>query len=990
MVALAYAIPSCNNTFRCLSFTAKPWLLQKLSLSSFRNLSLASSLYPTPTATESCNDDDGTDAKSVPANETKSAPTYFPKRGQTIELECESLAFKGKGVCRVAETGFVVMCDRALPGERFVGRVTRRKGTYAEVKKLKTLSPHWDYVDAPCVYASYCGGCKTQNLSYEAQLKAKEQQVRDLVVHVGKFSDDNVMKPIVPCAIQFHYRNKMEFSVSTKSWVPEEMLGVDNDYGNGPALGLHAPGFFDKVLDINKCLLQSEPANLVLMAVQECWRDPDLGLSAYNVHSHAGFLKHLILRTGSDVQTGMLELMVNFVTSSYKPDLLKPLVDKISSIPEVVSIVNNINTSVGSTSVGEEEHVLYGKSIITEVLRGLTFQISANSFFQTNTSQAEVLYKLIEDAAGLKGDGTEIVLDLFCGTGTIGLTLAKRVKHVYGYEVVPQAILDARKNAELNGITNATFVQGDLNKIDGSFGQNFPRPDIVISDPNRPGMHMKLIKFLLNLSAQRIIYVSCNPATCARDLDYLCHGVEEYNLKGRYKLISVEPVDMFPHTPHIESHDDVPGLRRERKNLQCPSFVRGMYLTISSEQSFIFASISIAKHSFNSVTTWLIAGRSTEFFCTQAMAASMALQSDWLTRHQLQYFLRQLLIPPPPLEPPTAASSVILRALGIEGLISTDSKVEGAPISIAKHSFNSFTTWLIAGLSTEFIITQAMAKSMALRTEFWLWMLSFSLGSTMLQMSPIQGLTLDQDTLACPLLFLTQVAELYPPGFLFMTRNTTPRTTTKHRSAPIDATIEMMKLFFFFAQEELSQRSGTQKNDNSSKIDKRRHYKIWSEVRFENESATFTINPLDDKFLIEYTILLISECLRELFDLEILQGIENGRKSETRSLLESKREITNKWFGGIDVGKFICKESLLFLGVIAACIAAVGNQKMLVEPSIAEVVEYLRTSSRDPEIVLYRAAEVSKLQHRYRRHTVNGNTMIIQLKYDDSMATSVG
>lgn len=550
MVALANAIPSYNNTFRCLTFTAKPWLLQRLSLSSHRNLSLASSLSPTPPATESCNDD-GIDANSVPTKETKGGQTYFPKSGQTIELECESLAFKGKGVCRVAETGFVVMCDRALPGERFVGRVTRRKGTYAEVKKVKTLAPHWDYVDAPCVYASYCGGCKTQNLSYEAQLKAKEQQVRDLVVHVGKFSEDNIMNPIVPCAIQFHYRNKMEFSFSSKKWVPEEILKVD-DTGNEPALGLHAPGFFDKVLDINKCLLQSEPANAVLMAVQECWRDPQLGLSPYNVHTHAGFLKHLILRTGSDVQTGTPELMVNFVTSSYKPELLKPLVDKVSSIPQVVSILNNINTSVGSTSIGEEEHVLYGKSTITEVLRGLMFQISANSFFQTNTSQAEVLYKLIEDAAGLRGDGTEIVLDLFCGTGTIGLTLAKRVKHVYGYEMVPQAILDAHRNAELNDIGNATFVQGDLNKIDESFGQNFPRPDIVISDPNRPGMHMKLIKFLLKLSAPRIIYVSCNPATCARDLDYLCHGVEEYNLKGRYRLRSVLPVDMFPHTPHIE------------------------------------------------------------------------------------------------------------------------------------------------------------------------------------------------------------------------------------------------------------------------------------------------------------------------------------------------------------------------------------------------------------------------------------------------------
>ncbi|CAK9174524.1 unnamed protein product [Ilex paraguariensis] len=464
-----------------------------------------------------------------PNNKINNKP-YFPKRGETLELICETLAFKGKGVCKVADTGFVVMCDRALPGERFLGRVTRRKDNYAEVKKLKTITPHLDYVEAPCEYALDCGGCKSQNLLYEAQIRAKEQQVRELVVHVGKFSDKHpefasIMKPIVPCDTQFYYRNKMEFSFGSKKWVPEELLQEEHVGTNDYALGLHAPGFFDKVLNVTKCLLQSEPANKVLAAVQDCWRDPQIGLSPYDVHSHAGFLKHLMLRTGRDVETGLPELMVNFVTSSNKPELLKPLVERIATIPEVVSVVNNVNTSVGNTSVGEEEYTLYGKSTITESLRGLTFQISANSFFQTNTHQAEILYKLVEDCANLKGDGSEVVLDLFCGTGTIGLTLARRVRHVYGFEVVVEAISDARRNAKLNGISNATFFQGDLNKIDESFGNKFPQPDIVIIDPNRPGMHMKLVKFLLKLKAARIVYVSCNPATCARDLDYLCHGV---------------------------------------------------------------------------------------------------------------------------------------------------------------------------------------------------------------------------------------------------------------------------------------------------------------------------------------------------------------------------------------------------------------------------------------------------------------------------------
>ncbi|OEL36715.1 putative RNA methyltransferase CT0009 [Dichanthelium oligosanthes] len=519
---------------------------------------------------------------------------YFPKRGETIELTCEALAFKGKGVCKVAGSTFVLLCDGALPGERLVARVRRlRRGAFAEAAKLKTLEPHHDAVEAPCPLAADCGGCKTQSLAYAAQIRHKHDQVRDLLVNFGKFDPrrmessepDAILKSIVPCDEIFRYRNKMEFSFGTKRWMQrewkekeEEVVKEETNEADGYALGLHAPGFFDKVLHVEKCFLQSEPADKVLAVVQETWMDPALGLTPYDVHKHVGFLKHLMIRTGRNVSTGTPEVMVNFVTSCYKPVLLMPLVDNITKIPEVVSVINNVNTSVGNTSVGEQEYTLYGKPNITEMLRGLTFQISANSFFQTNTKQADVLYKLIEDSAGLKGDGSEIVLDLFCGTGTIGLTLARRAKHVYGYEVVPEAIADARKNAKLNGINNATFVEGDLNKINESFGKEFPKPDIIISglhwfiycycsfahkfnylltadncfDPNRPGMHMKLIKWLLEVEAPRIVYVSCNPATCARDLDYLCHGVEEKDLRGCYELKSVIPVDMFPHTPHIE------------------------------------------------------------------------------------------------------------------------------------------------------------------------------------------------------------------------------------------------------------------------------------------------------------------------------------------------------------------------------------------------------------------------------------------------------
>ncbi|KAG0498150.1 hypothetical protein HPP92_002841 [Vanilla planifolia] len=530
--------------------TVRPWVRTP-----FRSTSSASfSVHCSPRPPLSTSDS----AESLSSPSPPSDCSFFPKRGQTLELVCESLAFKGKGVCKVSDSGFVVLCDRALPGERFLGRVTRRKGSYAEVTKLKTITPHRDLVKAPCAYASYCGGCKTQNLLYEAQLMAKQQQVNDLIIHVGRFSSkdykqDNIFKPIIPCELQFGYRNKMEFSFGTRSWVPRIVDDANlNLMENGYALGLHAPGSFDKIFHIDSCLLQSEAANKVIAVIQDCWKDPNLGLTPYDVQSHKGFLRHLMLRTGRDKKTGFSEVMVNFITSSYKPKMLEHLVRKISAIPEVVSIMNNVNTSIGNTTIGEEEYTLYGKSTISEVLRGLTFCISANSFFQTNSFQAEVLYKLIEEFCCLKGDQSEIVLDLFCGTGTIGLTLARRVRHVYGYEVVKEAVSDAQQNAALNGIHNATFVQGDLNKIDDKFGSNFPKPDIVISDPNRPGMHLKLIQYLLKLQASRVVYVSCNPATCARDLDYLCHGLPETNIKGCYKLRSVQPVDMFPHTPHIE------------------------------------------------------------------------------------------------------------------------------------------------------------------------------------------------------------------------------------------------------------------------------------------------------------------------------------------------------------------------------------------------------------------------------------------------------
>ncbi|GAQ90060.1 RNA methyltransferase family protein [Klebsormidium nitens] len=495
----------------------------------------------------------------------KTKPIH-PKQNSELELVCESLAYGGAAVCKVPETGFVLMVNGALPGERLLARVMRKKRSMAQAVKLRTLEPPPNLVEPPCQHATDCGGCKTQNWAYESQVAEKQKQVEELIIRVGRFPrGSGWMKPAVPCEQRFNYRNKMEFSFGNRIWTavapgkaPRTAPGTAKpppQRGTDFGLGLHAPGRFDKILPIDECWLQDAAANRVLRIVAEWARGSQAECPVYDSVTHDGFLRHLTIRKGSDTDTGAVRLMVNIQTAGSQPELLQPVVDRlVAEVPEVASVVNNVNDSPGCGSVGKQEHLLYGKPYIKERLRGLEFEISANSFFQTNTNQAEVLYGLVEDACGLSGEKSEVILDLFCGTGTIGLSMAHRAKHVYGYELVPEAVADAVRNAERNGIQNATFIQGDLNKLKEDFGRQFQTPDVVITDPNRPGMHPKLLRFLSECGARRIVYVSCNPSTQARDLDVLCHGEDNRGEGvGPYELVSVQPVDMFPHTSHIES-----------------------------------------------------------------------------------------------------------------------------------------------------------------------------------------------------------------------------------------------------------------------------------------------------------------------------------------------------------------------------------------------------------------------------------------------------
>ena len=459
--------------------------------------------------------------------------TITMKRGSELELDIESLAYGGMGLAR--KENFVIFVKYAIPGQRVLARIYKKRKGFAEAQVLKLLVESPNAVGVRCKHYWICS--KIQSLSYDEQIKEKSSQVEDAFHRLGGFTDfklDKVQKadPI------YHYRNKMEFTFSPNRWVLEsEPEGVDKSF----ALGLHIPGRFDKILDIHECHIQPEIGNRILSVARDvCLDNPEL--RPYDPRSHIGFLRFLMLRYG--VNTG--DLMVNVVTSYHDMDKLSPLTDKLlEEFPEITSLVNNVNTRKADVAFGEYETLLYGEPFIQEKMGDLTFEISANSFFQTNTTQGEVLYEEVEKALGLKGD--EIIYDLYCGTGTIGLYLSKNAKEIYGFEVIRSALDDAEKNADRNEISNVHFLKANLDTFfkSGQLPNRIPRPDVIIVDPPRAGMHQDMVNYLPRLKAKKIVYVSCNPTTQARDARILNeHG---------YQIRNATMVDMFPHTPHIET-----------------------------------------------------------------------------------------------------------------------------------------------------------------------------------------------------------------------------------------------------------------------------------------------------------------------------------------------------------------------------------------------------------------------------------------------------
>ncbi len=452
------------------------------------------------------------------------------KKGQEIDLYIDRTAHGGAGVAR--KDGFVVFVRGGVPGDRVMARVYRKKKGYAEAAIVEVLEPSPDRVPAPCPYAGICGGCQWQHVAYERQLEYKRGHVLDALERIGGLRGVPVHETI-PSQLVLGYRNKMEFSFAERRWLLPEELGRD-DVEQGMALGLHVPGTFNKIIDVDACLIQAPLGNAILAVIREEARQSRL--SVYGIKSHEGFWRFVTLRHS----VARDEWLVNLVTAEDRPEALEPLArDLQDRFPRIRTVVNNISMRKAAVAVGEQEHVLAGDGVLEDELGPYVFRFSANSFFQTNTKGAETLYGVVADYAGLTG--RESVLDLYCGTGTISILLSGLAKQVIGMEMAISAVEDAVKNCVLNNVGNCRFIAGDVRETLSGLNE---RPEVAIIDPPRAGMHKDVLGAVLELGCDRVVYVSCNPATLARDLA---------EMSVDYDVLEVQPVDLFPHTFHIES-----------------------------------------------------------------------------------------------------------------------------------------------------------------------------------------------------------------------------------------------------------------------------------------------------------------------------------------------------------------------------------------------------------------------------------------------------
>lgn len=442
---------------------------------------------------------------------------------------------KGVSVAK-ADDGKIIFIPNVVPGDVVDVQTFKKRKAYYEGKAIQfhKLSEH--RVDPVCEHFGVCGGCKWQNMNYSQQLFYKNNEVYNNLKRIGKIALPE-FEPILGSEKQFFYRNKMEFSFSDSRWLTENEIQNQEDITNKNALGFHIPKMWDKILDISKCHLQEDPSNAIRNEIKEFAVKNDI--SFFNARNHGGLLRTLMIRTAS---TGELMVLIQF----YKEDktkrelLLNFIADRF---PEITSLLYVINGKANDTLYDQDIKLFRGRDYILESMEGLQFSINAKSFYQTNSDQAYELYKITRDFAGLTGE--ELVYDLYTGTGTIAQFVAKKAKKVIGVEAVPEAIADAKENAKRNKITNCEFFVGDMKEVfNADFIEKHGKPDVIITDPPRDGMHAAVVEQIMRIAPEKVVYVSCNSATQARDLALM---------DSLYKVTRVRPVDMFPQTHHVEN-----------------------------------------------------------------------------------------------------------------------------------------------------------------------------------------------------------------------------------------------------------------------------------------------------------------------------------------------------------------------------------------------------------------------------------------------------
>jgi 23S rRNA (uracil1939-C5)-methyltransferase len=443
------------------------------------------------------------------------------------------IAEEGKGVGKAND--FVLFVDKAIPGDIADVQIYRKKKNFAEGKIIQLKHASEFRTEAFCEHFGTCGGCKWQHMTYDAQLQFKQKAVAGALSHLAKI-DVSDMLPIVPSPEDKYYRNKLEYTFSNKRWLNDGENRTDEPM-NMDALGFHIPGRFDKILDVKHCYLQADPSNDIRNSVRDFAKQQ--GISFYDLKAHEGALRNLIIRTSS---TGELMVIVVFAYSTEEE--VNSLMTSIDNkFPQITSLLYIVNQKKNDTIFDQEVIAWRGPEYIYEEMEGIRFRIGPKSFYQTNSIQALRLYEIAREFAGFKGD--ELVYDLYTGAGTIANFIAGKVKEVVGVEYVPTAIEDAKINSAINNITNTKFYAGDMKDVlNADFVAEHGKPDVIITDPPRAGMHPDVVNRLMEIEAEKIVYVSCNAATQARDL---------LVLKEKYDTVKIQPVDMFPHTQHVEN-----------------------------------------------------------------------------------------------------------------------------------------------------------------------------------------------------------------------------------------------------------------------------------------------------------------------------------------------------------------------------------------------------------------------------------------------------